>query len=151
MTKNIIILFSFLFSSIVSQAESNPIDRYLVSDQEAILLFRYVAGAGVPVLQDTQNEILHAEVMMCSIYFNAGVGPKQIRCLLPNEQVTIDRDNAAEITEILKKYNMPSDHKFGYETVQAGLDCTKDVSGDKFPICYLSARTMQLKYFQMIP
>lgn len=129
--------------SVQSQAQISNSDGVRVTDQEAVLLFRYVAGAGVQVTEDTKNEFLHAEVMMCSIYFNAGVGPKRVRCMLPHEQVKIENDNAAEVTDILKNYNMPSDHKFGYETVQAGLDCTKDLSGDQYPVCYLSARTMQ--------
>ena len=139
----------FLYSAIVLgmsfnlQAQNLKADEIKVSDQDAVVLYRYVAGAGVPVVEDTVNEILHAEVMMCSIYFNAGVGPKKVRCLLPREQVNIENDNAFEVAEILKKYGMPSDHQFGYETVQAGLDCTKDLSGEQFPICYLSPRTMQ--------
>ncbi len=118
-------------------------DSIRVTDQEAVLLFRYVAGAGVTLVEDTKNEILHAEVMMCSIYFNAGLGPKRVRCMLPHEQVKFENDNAAEVTNIMKKYNMPSDHKFGYETVQGGLDCTKDLLGELYPVCYLTARTLQ--------
>lgn len=131
----VLTLSSFVFATA-------QIEGVRVTDQEAVLLFRYVAGAGVPLVEDTKNEILHAKVMMCSIYFNAGIGPKRVRCLLPHEQVRVENENAVEVTDILKAYNMPSDHKFGYETVQAGLDCTRDLSGSEYPICFLTPRIL---------
>jgi len=135
----LLVISSLLLGSTSFAAES----AVRVTDQEAVLLFRYVAGAGVPLTEDTKNEILHSEVMMCSIYFDAGVGPKRVRCLLPHEEVRVENDNAAEVTAILKTYHMPVDHDFGYETVQAGLDCTKDLSGNEYPICFLTPRTLQ--------
>ncbi len=85
--KKYILSFVFVFGIHFNlHAVNLKADAVRVSDQEAVLLFRYVEGAGVPLLEDTQNQILHAEVMMCSIYFNSGIGPQRARCMLPHEQ-----------------------------------------------------------------
>ena len=65
------------------------------------------------------------------------------RCILPTEQVRFDKDNAVIVTDIMKKYAMPSNFKFGYETVEGGLDCTNALSGKEYPKCWLTPKTLE--------
>jgi hypothetical protein len=132
-------LFLFtLMSFAIANAEPAPM-TVKVTDAEAVLLFRYVAGAGVPLREDTKNQILHVDVMMCSIYFN--MPPiRRGRCLLPAEQVRVENENAVEVTNILQTYKMPVNFQLGYETRQAGLDCTYDIAGNEYPQCYLTPK-----------
>lgn len=134
-------IFNLVLSIFILFATSMAVaDEVRVKDADAVLLYRYAEGAGVQVVEDTHYKILHSDILLCSIYLNVPQAPKKARCLLPSEQVRIENDNAVEVTDILKKYEMPTDNQFGYETVRAGLDCLLSLTGDQYPVCYLSAK-----------
>lgn len=107
-----------------------------VKDDEAALLFQHLESSGLRIVEDTQTQFLHVEVMMCSTYYSGGPGPQFARCLLPNEQVRVENEKAIAVIEILKRYNMPTDQKF----TQAGLDCTRSLLGAKASACFLTPR-----------
>lgn len=138
--KNILVTVLFLLSiSTFAQNTSEPIQ---VEQQDAIFLFRYVGGAFTNLPEDLENQILHSELMMCSILFQMG-NKFSARCMLPHEQVKFDKDNAFQVTQIMKKYGMPSHFKFGYETFEGGLDCTNPLSGVEYPKCFLTPKTLE--------
>ena len=147
----LLLIFTFVASSIFTTSLfglSNPIkfpapEPVQVSDQDAVFLFRYVGGpfdGNLP--EDLENQILHSDLMMCSILFKMG-NKITARCLLPAEQIKFEKDNATEVTQIMKKYGMPSHFKFGYETVEGGLDCTNALSGKEYPKCFLTAKSLE--------
>ena len=119
-----------------------PADAVQVEESDAIYLFRFVGGAFTSLPEDTENQILHSELMMCSLLFNMG-NKKTARCMLPNEQVKFDKENAVLVADIMKKYKMPTHFKFGYETVEGGLDCISALSGKEYPKCWLTPKTLE--------
>lgn len=135
--KNLIISLFIFLSSVVSQAQSASVQ---VGGEDASVLFQAMANAGLRVIEDTQNRILHADVMMCSLYLKMGSAPQFARCLLPNEQVIVDKENAVVVATLLKKYEMPSSNQMGYEKIQAGLDCVFPLAGVEHPACVLTAK-----------
>ena len=143
--KNYTLIFAALFLTLtsISRAQTTPVPAPIqVEEQDAIFLFRYVGGAFTSLPEDLENQILHSELMMCSLLFKMG-NKKTARCLLPSEQVKFDKDNAAQVFEIMKKYGMPSHFKFGYETLEGGLDCSNALSGKDFPKCFLTPKTLE--------
>lgn len=126
-----------------TSAQSTPAPQPIqVEETDAIYLFRFVGGNFKNLPEDLENQILHSELMMCSLLFSRG-HKKMARCILPTEQVRFDKDNAVIVTDIMKKYAMPSNFKFGYETVEGGLDCTNALSGKEYPKCWLTPKTLE--------
>lgn len=142
MTRLLVATLTLIFS-LSSLAQPKPAPNPIqVEEKDALYLFRFVGGNFTNLPEDLNNQILHSELMMCSLLFKMG-NRKSVRCMLPTEQVKFDKDNAAIVFDIMKKYNMPSNFRFGYETVEGGLDCTNALSGNEYPKCWLTPKTLE--------
>lgn len=137
-----VVAFSLIVSFVAFAQNSPPAEAIQVEEMDAIYLFRFVGGVFTSLPEDSQNQILHSDLMMCSLFFKMG-NKKMARCMLPSEQIRFDKENAVLVFDIMKKYGMPTNFKFGYETVEGALDCTNALSGKEYPKCWLTPKTLE--------